>query len=85
MKKFVSLALLLALLLPVPPARAGSNPMTVAADGRGAAVYTSSSGGKQAGVLYNGFDSELSLEAEHGLYSCALTAEYTVWLNKSKA
>ena len=66
MKKFVSLTLLLALLLPVLPARAGWNPLTVAADGKGIAVYTQSSGGKQAGVLYNGFNSSLSLEAKNG-------------------
>lgn len=85
MKKFISLALLLALLLPVLPARAGWNPLTVAAEGRGIAVYTKSSGGKQAGILYNGFNSSLDLEPTNGLYSCSLTAEYTVWLNEKKA
>ena len=85
MKRYVSLLLFMALLLPVLPARAGWNPLTVAADGRGVAVYPSSSSGKQAGVLYNGFNSSLSLEPTGGLYSCGLTAEYTVWLNVSKA
>ena len=73
------------LLLPVLPARAGWNPLTVAADGKGIAVYTSSSGGKQAGILYNGFNSGLDLEPTNGLYGCGLTAEYTVWLNQRKA
>ncbi len=85
MKRCVSLLLLMALLLPVLPARAGWNPLTVAADGRGIAVYTSSSGSKQAGVLYNGFNSSLDLEPTNGLYGCSLTAEYTVWLNEKKA
>ena len=85
MKKFISLALLLALLLPTLPARAGWNPLTVAADGKGIAVYTSSNGGKQAGILYNGFNSSLDLEPTNGLYGCNLTAEYTVWLNEKKA
>ncbi|MBR4538324.1 MAG: hypothetical protein IKO52_05695 [Clostridia bacterium] len=85
MKRFVSLALLLALLFPVLPAQAGWNPLTVAADGKGIAVYTSSSGGKQAGILYNGFNSGLDLEPTNGLYGCGLTAEYTVWLNQRKA
>ena len=85
MKRFVSLMLLLALLLPVFPAKAGWNPLTVAADGKGIAVYSSSSGGKQAGILYNGFNSSLDLEPTNGLYGCGLTAEYTVWLNQNKA
>ena len=33
-------------------ASAGWNPLNVAAEGKGIAVYTSSGGGKQAGVLY---------------------------------
>lgn len=85
MKKLITLTLLLALLLAAAPARAGWNPLTVAAEGKGIAVYTASSGGKQAGVLYNGFESSLSLEPKNGLYSCSLTAEYTVWLNMDKA
>ena len=75
-------ALLLAL---AAPAQAGWNPLDVAADGQGIAVYTSSSGGKQAGILYNGYSDDLSLEDTNGLYSCDLTSEYTVWLNQSKA
>ena len=85
MKRFVSLLLLAVLLLPVLPAQAGWNPLDVAADGKGIAVYTSSSGGKQAGILYNGFNSSLDLEQTNGLYGCSLTAEYTVWLNQKKA
>ena len=84
-KKIVSLMLLLVLLLPVLPAQAGWSPLTVATEGRGIAVYTESSGGKQAGILYNGFNSSLDLEPTNGLYGCSLTAEYTVWLNESKA
>lgn len=85
MKKLLAFTLLLSLLLPVLPARAGWNPLTVAAEGRGIAVYTSSGGGKQAGILYNGFNSSLDLEPTNGLYGCGLTAEYTVWLNQRKA
>ena len=36
-------------------------------------------------MLYNGFNSSLSLSPVSGLYSCDLTAEYTVWLNQNKA
>ena len=75
-------ALLLALAV---PAQAGWNPLDVAADGKGIAVYTSSSGSKQAGILYNGYSDGLSLEDTDGLYSCNLTSDYTVWLNQSKA
>lgn len=79
------LLLTLALLAFSAPAQAGWNPLDVAADGIGIAVYTSSSGGKQAGILYNGYSSDLSLEPENGLYSCGLTSDYTVWLNQTKA
>lgn len=86
MKKIVPLLLLTALLLmPAAIARAGWNPLDVAADGKGVAVYTSSAGTRQAGVLYNGYSDELSLEATDGLYSCDLTTDYTVWLNQRKA
>ena len=79
------LLLILALLALSAPAQAGWNPLDVAADGIGIVVYTSSSGGKQAGVLYNGYRDDLDLEPTNGLYSCTLTSEYTVWLNQDKA
>ncbi len=84
-KRGMILLLALALLALSAPAQAGWNPLDVAADGKGIAVYTSSSGGKQAGVLYNGYSDDLDLEPTNGLYSCTLTSEYTVWLNQSKA
>lgn len=79
------LLLILALLALAAPAQAGWNPLDVATDGVGVAVYTSSSGGKQAGILYNGYSDDLDLEPTNGLYSCNLTSEYEVWLNQSKA
>ncbi|MBQ6960466.1 MAG: SH3 domain-containing protein [Clostridia bacterium] len=84
-KRGMILLLILALLALAAPAQAGWNPLDVATDGVGIAVYTSNSGGKQAGVLYNGYRDELSLEDTNGLYSCNLTSEYEVWLNQSKA
>lgn len=84
-KRGLMLLLTMALLAFSAPAQAGWNPLDVAADGKGIAVYTSSSGGKQAGILYNGYSDDLSLEDTDGLYSCDLTSEYTVWLNQDKA
>lgn len=84
-KRLTILALLTALLLPCLPARAGWNPLDVATDGKGIVVYASSSGGKQAGILYNGYNDSLSLEDTNGLYSCGLTMDYTVWLDQDKA
>lgn len=84
-KRLTILALLTALLLPCLPARAGWNPLDVATDGKGIVVYASSSGGKQAGILYNGYSDSLSLEDTNGLYSCGLTMDYTVWLDQDKA
>lgn len=66
-------------------ARAGSYPLIVAADGEGVPVYTASGGRKQAGILYNGFTSELSLDGAHGRHSCRLTRDTTVWLNPEQA
>lgn len=79
------LLLILALLAFAVPAQAGENLLDVATDGKGIAVYTSSSGKKQAGILYNGYSDDLSLEDTNGLYSCGLTSDYTVWLNQDKA
>lgn len=84
-KQWFFLILTVLLLSALSPAQAGWNPLDVAADGKGIAVYPSSGGGKQAGVLYNGYSDSLSLEDTNGLYSCNLTTEYTVWLNQSKA
>lgn len=66
-------------------AHAGYNEVRVNADGKGIAVYTTSSGKKQAGILYNGFVSGISLDDENGLYSCQLTRDTTVWLDQKKA
>ena len=84
-KRRMILLLAFMLLALAAPAKAGWNPLDVAAEGKGIAVYTSSSGGKQAGILYNGYSDSLSLEDTDGLYSCDLTTEYTVWLNQDKA
>ncbi len=86
MKRFFLMLIGAALALALPGiALAGSNPLTVATEGKGIAVYTASGGGRRAGTLYNGFDTELSLEAEQGLYSCWLTADCTVWVNQERA
>ena len=86
MKRFLWILLTAALLTaPFSGAQAGWYPLTVATEGRGIAVYTASNGSQQAGLLYNGFNSSLSLSPTNGLYSCNLTTEYTVWLNDSKA
>ena len=71
--------------LPAGTAFAGYNEVIVATDGNGATVYTSASGNKKAGTLYNGYRQELSLESENGRYDCILTKDYTVWINQEKA
>ena len=79
-------ALLLGMqVLPAQTAMAGYNDMTVAADGTGVTVYAAASGSKKAGILYNGYYTDLSLESEHGRFSCILTRDYTVWVNLEKA
>jgi SH3-like domain-containing protein len=80
-----ALALLLGMQVLPAPAHAGYNDMTVATDGTGVTVYAASSGSGKAGILYNGYYSDLSLEPEHGRYSCMLTLDYTVWVNTDKA
>ena len=72
-------------ILPVPAAFAGYNEVIVCTDGNGVAVYTASSGSKKAGILYNGFQNEVSLDAENGRNSCRLTGDFTVWVNQEKA
>lgn len=86
MKKRVS-ALLLAwlLLLSVQAAEAGDNSVLVQTTGSGTPVHTKSSGGKQAGILYNGGLHGLALEPENGRYRCQLTDAYAVWLDQNKA
>lgn len=71
--------------LPAQTALAGYNEVIVCTDGKGAAVYAASSGSKKAGILYNGFWEEVSLDDENGRNSCMLTENYTVWLNMEKA
>ena len=39
----------------------------------------------KAGILYNGFEEELSLDATDGRYECVLTRDYSVWINKADA
>jgi len=88
MQKKLAAMLILGLmmsLLFVWPAHAGWNWMTVATDGDGIPVYTSSSGSRKAGILYNGYNADLSLEDKNGLYSCRLTRDLTVWLDQDKA
>ena len=82
---WIFVLLLCAQLLPAGSAFAGYNELIVATDGDGITVYTSSSGSKKAGILYNGYTSELSLDDTHGRFSCLLTLDYTVWLNLEKA
>jgi SH3-like domain-containing protein len=72
-------------MLPAVPAFAGYNEVIVATDGNGVTVYTGSSGSKKAGILYNGFKSEISLEPTNGRYDCFLSTDCTVWLNLEKA
>lgn len=64
---------------------AGSYPLTVAANDKGITVYASSSGSTKAGMLYNGFQSDLSVSPTNGRYSCRLTNDYTVWMDDKKA
>ena len=71
--------------LPEDTASAGYNEVIVATDGDGATVYTSSSGSKKAGILFNGYQNELPLNPTKGRYDCSLTKDYTVWLNLEKA
>lgn len=72
-------------MLPAVPAFAGYNEVVVATDGNGVTVYTGSSGSKKAGILYNGYKSEIPLEPTNGRYDCFLTKDFTVWLNLDKA
>ena len=71
--------------LPVRTASAGYNEMTVWTDGKGVTAYAASTGSKKAGILYNGFKNELSLESKHGRNSCSLTSDFTVWVDQAKA
>lgn len=84
-KRAVLFGVFLLLLFHCCAAWAGANPVTVATGEGSVRVYTSSSGKKAAGVLYDGFGADCSLTAKNGLYSCALTNEYTVWLNAAQA
>lgn len=84
-KQWIALLCAAVLILGMADALAGYNELVVCTDGKGIPVYTQSSGGKRAGVLYNGYWDELSLEAANGLYECSLTADYAVWLDEDKA
>ena len=50
--------------LPAVPAFAGYNEVIVATDGNGVTVYTGSSGSKKAGILYNGYQSEIPVNQQ---------------------
>ena len=84
-KQWIALLCAAVLILGMADALAGYNELVVCTDGKGIPVYTQSSGGKRAGVLYNGYWDELSLEAANGLYECSLTADYAVWLDDDQA
>ena len=77
--------LLFGLLLWAGTASAGWNDFTVSTEGKGIAVYSSSSGSTKAGILYNGYYNGLSLEETNGRYECDLTVDYSVWVNQEKA
>lgn len=85
MRKGIFFLLMMGMLFIATSAHAGYNEVQVATGGKGINVYTTSSGKKQAGILYNGFISGISLEDENGLYSCWLTRDTTVWLDQEKA
>jgi len=84
-KPCISALLVLLLSLVCTNALAGSDFVIVAAEGDGATVYTSSSGSKKAGILYNGFSEHIALEPTNGRYECWLTSDYTVWIDVKKA
>ena len=77
--------LLFGLLLWAGTASAGWNGFTVSTEGKGIAVYSSSSGSTKVGILYNGYHNGLSLEETNGRYECDLTLNYSVWVNQEKA
>lgn len=86
MRKMMLAAMtILLLVFLAAPVQAGYNELRVMTDGKGAVVYTGSTGKKQAGILYNGYVTSLSLEDENGLYSCWLTRDITVWVDQEKA
>jgi len=77
--------LLFGLLLWAGTASAGWNDFTVSTEGKGIAVYSSSSGSTKVGILYNGYHNGLSLEETNGRYECDLTVDYSVWVNQERA
>lgn len=85
MKKTAFLLLMVLMAIMARPARAGYNELNVNTGGKGAVVYAESTGTKQAGMLYNGYVTSLSLEDENGRYSCWLTRDVTVWVDQEKA
>ncbi len=82
---YIGLSLLLVLIFSCATASAGEKPLIVATIGEGIPVYASATSRKQIGVLYNGYQSVLSLTATNGRHSCALTRETKVWLDTEKA
>lgn len=85
MKRMTMVVLILLLTLGTAPALAGENSLLVATSDQGATVYTKTSGGQKAGILYNGFQCSLSLEEENGLYDAWLTSYFTGYVNQDKA
>ena len=85
MKKRLLCALMIVCLLLPCGGLAGYNPLTVWTDGRGVAAYSSASGAKKAGLLYNGFLGDLDLKGENGYYGCFLTAYYKVYVHQNRA
>lgn len=76
---------ILVLVIGISSVQAGDNSIDITAEGRGIAVYQTSSGRKEIGMLYNGYFASLSLEDTNGLYSCWLTGDMTVWMDEDKA
>ncbi|MBQ6173479.1 MAG: SH3 domain-containing protein [Clostridia bacterium] len=84
-KLWICLIMALLLASAVSAAYAGSWPLVVATEGEGVPVYSSAKGRKQIGILYNGYDNELSLNTTNGRHSCTLTRDTEVWLDVEKA
>ncbi len=77
--------LLAGLLLLTVSASAGYNSVYVTTEGKGATVYTASSGSGKAGILYNGYQTSLDAKDVNGRYECELTYGYSVWVDLDKA
>ena len=74
-----------ALLLAAGSALAGYNAVRICTDGDGAPVYASSGASKKAGIMYNGYSSDIGLDEKNGRYDLWLTNDYIVWIDSEKA